>query len=74
MASQSFTAACSGEDPESLRGPQCEKLWADEIAAWQYPQETWDMATMHFLLIDGTPLTHQGTHIGTGKCGTCLGK
>lgn len=36
----------SGEDPESLRGPQCEALWADEIAAWQYPQETWDMALL----------------------------
>lgn len=36
----------SGEDPDSLRGPQCEALWADEIAAWQYPQETWDMALM----------------------------
>lgn len=36
----------SGEDPESLRGPQHERLWADEIAAWAYPQETWDMALL----------------------------
>jgi hypothetical protein len=36
----------SAEDPESLRGPQCYKLWADELAAWQYPQETWDMALL----------------------------
>jgi hypothetical protein len=42
----------SGEDPDSLRGPQCEALWADEIAAWQYPQETWDMALLGLRLGD----------------------
>lgn len=42
----------SGEDPESLRGPQCEALWADEIAAWQYAQETWDMALLGLRLGD----------------------
>jgi phage terminase large subunit-like protein len=36
----------TGEDPEGVRGLQCEALWADEIAAWQYPQETWDMAML----------------------------
>lgn len=34
----------SGENPEGLRGPQHDKIWADEPAAWEYPQETWDMA------------------------------
>jgi phage terminase large subunit-like protein len=33
----------SGADPEALRGPQHDKAWADEIFAWQYPQQTWDM-------------------------------
>ena len=33
----------SGANPEQLRGPQHEKAWCDEIFAWQYPQETWDM-------------------------------
>ena len=33
----------SAEDPESLRGPQFEAAWCDEIAKWRYPQETWDM-------------------------------
>lgn len=36
----------TGEDPDGVRGLQCERLWADEIAAWQYPQETWDMALL----------------------------
>ena len=34
----------SAEEPERLRGPQCSALWCDEMAAWQYPQETWDQA------------------------------
>lgn len=36
----------TGEDPEGVRGIQFERLWADEIGAWAYPQETWDMALM----------------------------
>lgn len=34
-----FTA----DEPERLRGKQHSGLWADEIAAWQYP-EAWDQA------------------------------
>lgn len=30
----------SGEEPERLRGPQCEAAWCDELAAWEY-EETW---------------------------------
>lgn len=33
----------SAEDPQSLRGPQFEAAWCDELAKWRYPQETWDM-------------------------------
>ena len=32
----------SGANPDQLRGPQHEKAWADELASWDYPQETWD--------------------------------
>jgi phage terminase large subunit-like protein len=35
--------AFSSEDPDSLRGPQFEAAWSDEIAKWRYPQESWDM-------------------------------
>jgi predicted phage terminase large subunit-like protein len=35
-----FTA----EKPERLRGPQGTRMWADELAAWQRAEETWDMA------------------------------
>ncbi|MGN6548282.1 MAG: DNA-packaging protein [Pararhizobium sp.] len=33
----------SSEDPESLRGPQFDFAWCDELAKWRHPQETWDM-------------------------------
>jgi phage terminase large subunit-like protein len=33
----------SAEDPDSLRGPQFEAAWADELAKWRYVDETWDM-------------------------------
>ena len=32
----------SAEEPERLRGPQHDAAWADELAAWSYPQEVWD--------------------------------
>jgi len=34
----------SAEEPERLRGPQHDALWADELCAWRHAQETWDMA------------------------------
>jgi len=37
-----FTA----EKPERLRGPQHTRGWFDELAAWQYDEETWDMALL----------------------------
>lgn len=37
-------ATCySAEEPDRLRGPQHSDAWADEIAAWKYLQDTWDM-------------------------------
>ena len=43
-----FTA----EEPDSLRGPECEKLWCDEIASWRYDVDTWDMAQLGLRLGD----------------------
>jgi predicted phage terminase large subunit-like protein len=36
----------SAEEPDRLRGPQHAWAWCDEIAAWQYPDEVWDMLMM----------------------------
>lgn len=33
----------SGDNPDQLRGPEHDALWADELAAWRYA-EAWDMA------------------------------
>jgi predicted phage terminase large subunit-like protein len=41
----------SADEPDRLRGPQHEWAWADEIAAWQYP-ETWDMLMLGLRLGD----------------------
>lgn len=47
------TATCfSAEEPERLRGPQHGKMWADELAAWKYLQDTWDMAMFGLRLGD----------------------
>ena len=40
--------AFSSEEPDSLRGPQFEIAWADELAKWRYPDVCWD--TLQFAL------------------------
>jgi phage terminase large subunit-like protein len=32
----------SADDPESLRGPQFDAAWCDELAKWRYAEETFD--------------------------------
>jgi phage terminase large subunit-like protein len=43
-ANGAMATTFSAEEPERLRGPQHELLWCDELAAWQYAQDCWDMA------------------------------
>ena len=33
----------SAEEPESLRGPQFDAAWCDELCKWRYAEETFDM-------------------------------
>ena len=33
----------SSEDPESLRGPQFDAAWCDELGKWRHREATWDM-------------------------------
>jgi len=47
----SMATLYSAEEPNRLRGPQHEFMWADELAAWKYP-ETWDMALFGLRLGD----------------------
>lgn len=44
----------SSEDPESLRGPQFDAAWCDELAKWKNLEATYDM--LQFGLRLGTPL------------------
>ena len=44
----------SADEPDRLRGPQHDAAWADEIAAWRFP-EAWDMLLM-------------GLRIGRARC------
>ncbi len=37
------TLIFTADEPDRLRGKQHQKLWADELAAWRYP-EAWDQA------------------------------
>lgn len=39
----SYYKLFSAEKPARLRGPQHHRAWCDELAAWQYLQDTWDM-------------------------------
>ena len=32
----------SADEPNRLRGPNHEKVWADELAAWRFLRESWD--------------------------------
>ena len=41
----------SAEEPDQLRGPQCDSAWCDELAAWRYP-EAWDQLQMGLRLGD----------------------
>jgi phage terminase large subunit-like protein len=42
----------SAEDPDSLRGPQFDAAWCDELCKWKYAEKTWDM--LQFALRLGT--------------------
>ena len=37
-----FALAFSSHEPDQLRGPQFDAAWCDELASWEYPEQTWD--------------------------------
>lgn len=40
----------SADEPERLRGPQCEAFWADELCAWRFVGLAWDNLMFGFRL------------------------
>jgi phage terminase large subunit-like protein len=45
-ANGAIAQAFSAEEPDSLRGPQFDAAWVDEVAKWRHPEATWDMLEM----------------------------
>lgn len=43
FCNKSLIRGFSSQKPDRLRGPQHHRVWCDELAAWETPQETWDM-------------------------------
>jgi phage terminase large subunit-like protein len=41
----------AGETPERFRGPQCDTIWADELASWRY-RDSWDNLMFGFRVGD----------------------
>lgn len=52
LSNGSMAFSFSGSDPEKLRGFQSNFLWMDELCAFAYAQEAWDMAMMGLRLGD----------------------
>jgi len=46
-----WALAFSADEPERLRGEQCEAAWCDELAAWRYP-EAWHQLMLGLRLGD----------------------
>ena len=51
----SIATLFNATEPDQLRGPQFDLAWCDELAKWQYPQETWDMLQFGLRLPSGHP-------------------
>jgi phage terminase large subunit-like protein len=69
----------SAEEPDRLRGPNHTHAWADEVCAWQYLGEVWDMLAMTLrigerprLMVTTTPRPLEML-TGDGKDGRRLG-
>ena len=43
LVNGSFIKGIPASEPERFRGPQFHGGWLDELAAWDYAQESWDM-------------------------------
>jgi predicted phage terminase large subunit-like protein len=46
----SLIKGIAASEPSRFRGPQWNHVWADELAAWSYLEEAWDMITFSLRL------------------------
>ncbi|MBZ4364735.1 terminase family protein, partial [Mycobacterium tuberculosis] len=47
----------AADDPESLRGPQFDAAWCDELAKWPKPERAWDVLQLALRLGDNPQVT-----------------
>lgn len=69
----------SAEEPERLRGPQGERAWGDEFAAWKFPQEAYDNLSFGMRLgsdpricLTTTPKRHKAMRAVLEEVGTVV--
>lgn len=43
LMNDSLIRGFAATEPERLRGPNLSRVWADEVAAWRYLRQTWEM-------------------------------
>ncbi|SHH28095.1 DNA-packaging protein [Marivita hallyeonensis] len=67
-----LAVVCSAHDPESLRGPQFDGAWVDELAKWRRAQEAWDMLQFTLRLGDDPKVCVTTTPRNVGVLKTLL--
>lgn len=56
LTNGSLIQGFSADEPNRLRGPQFHFVWVDELAAWRYMNEAWDMLMFCLRLGDETKI------------------
>ena len=56
LVNGSLIKGIPASEPERFRGPQFHGAWFDELAAWEYLQEAWDMAMFGIRLGEKTKI------------------
>lgn len=51
----------AADSPERLRGPNSHRVWADEVASWSYPDQTWSNMQFGLRLGRGPRICWTGT-------------
>ncbi len=46
-----YALVFSSHEPDQMRGPEFDAAWCDELASWEYPEQTWD--NLNFALRTG---------------------
>lgn len=61
LTNRSIIRGFAAVAPERLRGPQCHRFWADEVASWREPEKCWDNLMFGLRLGDKPQVLWTGT-------------